>query len=216
MKQKQTTSISILIKLICVLSIIAYFYFNSKVKILYSKIDTLYMVSTIFYSAVIGMVISNNINLDSKSFQYKLRQLYKKKRNILTAYFLITSFFYFIIDIEFFQNISDSIGQNLPLLTLIIIINFIIYNLTSMGIISNKVSNIEDGAAVINEIEEKKNEIMEVMENNLKLSRTALYRAVNLSCNKENDKIYLDPLEKDLKLLKEEKGKGTYYMFLSK
>ena len=74
---------------VVMLSVAAYVYFADRVTVAYNKIDTLYMVSTIFYSAVIGMVISNNVHLGNARYRNEIRKYYRAKRNALTFFFHI-------------------------------------------------------------------------------------------------------------------------------
>jgi len=147
-----------------------YIYFANKVVVAYSKIDTLYMVSTIFYSAVIGMVISNNVHLGNAKFRNEIRKYYKAKRNSLTIFFIVTTTLYFILDISFFQDLSKSMNINLSLLALCVIILFIFYNLESMGAISSGVAMIEDNDLNEEEIKIKQTEILNYMKDNKDIS----------------------------------------------
>ena len=91
-----------IIFLVILVTVVAYIFFANKVDVSNSKVDTLYMVSTIFYSAVIGMVISNNVHLENVRYRNEIRKYYKRQRNLLTAFFIITTTLYFILDIHFF------------------------------------------------------------------------------------------------------------------
>lgn len=147
-----------------------YIYFANKVVVAYSKIDTLYMVSTIFYSAVIGMVISNNVHLGNALYRNEIRKYYRTKRNALTAFFIVTTTLYFVLDISFFQDLSKSMNINLSLLALCVIILFIFYNLESMGAISSGVAMIEDNDLNEEEIKIKQTEILNYMKDNKDIS----------------------------------------------
>lgn len=181
-------------KTLCFLFIVivigAYFYFANTADISYSKIDTLFMVSTIFFSAVIGMVISNNIHLNNEPHKKKIRNLYKIMRQKLTVFFFFTTFFYFILDITFFVDLSNLMGINLNLLTLCIIILFIAYNLLLMRDISQKIAYIEDDDSSTNSIQLRQQKILDLLQDNdgQWLSKTALLKGINVNNSKENEK----------------------------
>ena len=181
----------------------------------YNKIDTLYMVSTIFYSAVIGMVISNNVHLENAMFRRKIRRFYRIKRDTLTFFFIVTTSLFFILDIAFFQQIAKKMGINLSLLTLCVIILFILYNLSSMQEIFSSVAKIEDNDLSAEEVEITQKEILDFLqsEERLPFSRTKIFTRVNVSNTQENEKKYIQPLVSGGKLKVIQKGNSIYYKY---
>ena len=181
-----------IIFLVILVTLITYLYFANKVDVSNSKVDTLYMVSTIFYSAVIGMVISNNVHLENVRYRNEIRKYYKRQRNLLTAFFIITTTLYFILDIHFFQRLFNHFGINLPLLTLCVIILFIIYNLVSMRAISSGVAMIEDNDLTTEEIKIRQQELLEYLQdfNDMSLSKTKLLKIIDVANTKENEEKY--------------------------
>ncbi len=200
---------------IFLVTIIIYIYFANKVNVPYNKVDTLYMVSTIFYSAVIGMVISNNVHLENGYYREKIRGYYNRQRNLLTAFFIITTALYFILDIRFFQCLSVLWGVNLPLITLLVIILFIIYNLISMRVISSGVAMIEDNDLTSEDVDIRKEMIRDYVKENKasSLSRTLILKIIDVANTKDNEEKYIKPLvdEDFLKLCK--RGNVKYYKY---
>ncbi len=189
-----------------------YIYFADKADVAYDKIDTLYMVSTIFYSAVIGMVISNNVHLGNAVYRNEIRKYYRAKRNTLTVFFIVTTALYFVLDISFFQELSKRMNVNMPLLALCVIILFIFYNLESMGAISSGVAMIEDNDLNADEVKIKQKEILDFLESSgEKLSRTTILRIIDVSNTKENEQKYIIPLVNEDLLMTTKSGKTIYY-----
>ena len=196
-------------------TVVAYIFFANKVDVSNSKVDTLYMVSTIFYSAVIGMVISNNVHLENVRYRNEIRKYYKRQRNLLTAFFIITTTLYFILDIHFFQRLFNHFGINLPLLTLCVIILFIIYNLASMRVISSGVAMIEDNDLTTEDVKIRQQELVEYLRdfNDMPLSKTKILKIIDVANTKDNEEKYIKPLvdEDFLKLCK--RGNVKYYKY---
>ena len=205
-----------IIFLVILVTLITYLYFANKVDVSNSKVDTLYMVSTIFYSAVIGMVISNNVHLENVRYRNEIRKYYKRQRNLLTAFFIITTTLYFILDIHFFQRLFNHFGINLPLLTLCVIILFIIYNLVSMRAISSGVAMIEDNDLTTEEIKIRQQELLEYLQdfNDMSLSKTKLLKIIDVANTKENEEKYILPLVEEGLLKSSKKGNTNYYKYL--
>ena len=194
---------------------VAYIFFANKVDVSNSKVDTLYMVSTIFYSAVIGMVISNNVHLENVRYRNEIRKYYKRQRNLLTAFFIITTTLYFILDIHFFQRLFNHFGINLPLLTLCVIILFIIYNLASMRVISSGVAMIEDNDLTTEDVKIRQQELVEYLRdfNDMPLSKTKILKIIDVANTKDNEEKYILPLVEEGILKTSKKGNTNYYKY---
>jgi hypothetical protein len=173
------------------------------------------MVSTIFYSAVIGMVISNNVHLENVRYRNEIRKYYKKQRNLLTAFFIITTTLYFILDIHFFQRLFNHFGINLPLLTLCVIILFIIYNLASMRVISSGVAMIEDNDLTTEDVKIRQQELVEYLRdfNDMPLSKTKILKIIDVANTKDNEEKYILPLVEEGILKTSKKGNTNYYKY---
>lgn len=204
-----------IIFLVILVTLVAYIYFANKVDVSNSKVDTLYMVSTIFYSAVIGMVISNNVHLENVRYRNEIRKYYKKQRNLLTAFFIITTTLYFILDIHFFQRLFNHFGINLPLLTLCVIILFIIYNLASMRVISSGVAMIEDNDLTTEDVKIRQQELVEYLRdfNDMPLSKTKILKIIDVANTKDNEEKYILPLVEEGILKTSKKGNTNYYKY---
>lgn len=196
-------------------TVVAYIFFANKVDVSNSKVDTLYMVSTIFYSAVIGMVISNNVHLENVRYRNEIRKYYKRQRNLLTAFFIITTTLYFILDIHFFQRLFNHFGINLPLLTLCVIILFIIYNLASMRVISSGVAMIEDNDLTTEDVKIRQQELVEYLRdfNDMPLSKTKILKIIDVANTKDNEEKYILPLVEEGILKTSKKGNTNYYKY---
>ena len=204
-----------IIFLVILFTVVAYIYFANTVDVSNSKVDTLYMVSTIFYSAVIGMVISNNVHLENVRYRNEIRKYYKRQRNLLTAFFIITTTLYFILDIHFFQRLFNHFGINLPLLTLCVIILFIIYNLASMRVISSGVAMIEDNDLTTEDVKIRQQELVEYLRdfNDMPLSKTKILKIIDVSNTKDNEEKYILPLVEEGILKPSKKGNTNYYKY---
>ena len=204
-----------IIFLVILVTVVAYIFFANKVDVSNSKVDTLYMVSTIFYSAVIGMVISNNVHLENVRFRNEIRNYYKRQRNLLTAFFIITTTLYFILDIHFFQRLFNHFGINLPLLTLCVIILFIIYNLASMRVISSGVAMIEDNDLTTEDVKIRQQELVEYLRdfNDMPLSKTKILKIIDVANTKDNEEKYILPLVEEGILKTSKKGNTNYYKY---
>ena len=204
-----------IIFLVILVTAVAYIFFANKVDVSNSKVDTLYMVSTIFYSAVIGMVISNNVHLENVRYRNEIRKYYKRQRNLLTAFFIITTTLYFILDIHFFQRLFNHFGINLPLLTLCVIILFIIYNLTSMRIIASGVAMIEDNDLTTEDVKIRQQELLEYLRdfNDMPLSKTKILKIIDVANTKDNEEKYIIPLVEEGLLKQSKKGNTNYYKY---
>ena len=204
-----------IIFLVILVTVVAYIFFANKVDVSNSKVDTLYMVSTIFYSAVIGMVISNNVHLENVRYRNEIRQYYKRQRNLLTAFFIITTTLYFILDIHFFQRLFNHFGINLPLLTLCVIILFIIYNLASMRVISSGVAMIEDNDLTTEDVKIRQQELVEYLRdfNDMPLSKTKILKIIDVANTKDNEEKYILPLVEEGILKTSKKGNTNYYKY---
>lgn len=204
-----------IIFLVILVTAVAYIFFANKVDVSNSKVDTLYMVSTIFYSAVIGMVISNNVHLENVRYRNEIRKYYKKQRNLLTAFFIITTTLYFILDIHFFQRLFNHFGINLPLLTLCVIILFIIYNLASMRVISSGVAMIEDNDLTTEDVKIRQQELVEYLRdfNDMPLSKTKILKIIDVANTKDNEEKYILPLVEEGILKTSKKGNTNYYKY---
>ena len=203
-----------LYSMVVLVVVAVYVYFDDKVVVAYSKIDTLYMVSTIFYSAVIGMVISNNVHLGNALYRNEIRKYYRTKRNALTAFFIVTTTLYFVLDISFFQDLSKRMKVNLPLLALCVIILFIFYNLESMGAISSGVAMIEDNDLDAEEVKLKQQVILAYMKEcgDISVSKKKILEAIiNVRNTKENEKKYIIPLVEQGLLNDIRHGNSNYY-----
>ena len=204
-----------IIFLVILVTVVAYIFFANKVDVSNSKVDTLYMVSTIFYSAVIGMVISNNVHLENVRYRNEIRKYYKRQRNLLTAFFIITTTLYFILDIHFFQRLFNHFGINLPLLTLCVIILFIIYNLASMRVISSGVAMIEDNDLTTEDVKIRQQELVEYLRdfNDMPLSKTKILKIIDVANTKDNEEKYILPLVEEGILKTKKKGNTNYYKY---
>jgi len=204
-----------IIFLVILVTAVAYIFFANKVDVSNSKVDTLYMVSTIFYSAVIGMVISNNVHLENVRYRNEIRKYYKRQRNLLTAFFIITTTLYFILDIHFFQRLFNHFGINLPLLTLCVIILFIIYNLASMRVISSGVAMIEDNDLTTEDVKIRQQELVEYLRdfNDMPLSKTKILKIIDVANTKDNEEKYILPLVEEGILKTSKKGNTNYYKY---
>ena len=204
-----------IIFLVILVTAVAYIFFANKVDVSNSKVDTLYMVSTIFYSAVIGMVISNNVHLENVRYRNEIRKYYKRQRNLLTAFFIITTTLYFILDIHFFQRLFNHFGINLPLLTLCVIILFIIYNLASMRVISSGVAMIEDNDLTTEDVKIRQQELVEYLRdfNDMPLSKTKILKIIDVANTKDNEEKYILPLDEEGILKTSKKGNTNYYKY---
>lgn len=204
-----------IIFLVILVTVVAYIFFANKVDVSNSKVDTLYMVSTIFYSAVIGMVISNNVHLENVRYRNEIRKYYKRQRNLLTAFFIITTTLYFILDIHFFQRLFNHFGINLPLLTLCVIILFIIYNLASMRVISSGVAMIEDNDLTTEDVKIRQQELLEYLQdfNDMPLSKTKILKIIDVANTKDNEEKYILPLVEEGILKTSKKGNTNYYKY---
>ena len=204
-----------IIFLVILVTVVAYIFLANKVDVSNSKVDTLYMVSTIFYSAVIGMVISNNVHLENVRYRNEIRKYYKRQRNLLTAFFIITTTLYFILDIHFFQRLFNHFGINLPLLTLCVIILFIIYNLASMRVISSGVAMIEDNDLTTEDVKIRQQELVEYLRdfNDMPLSKTKILKIIDVANTKDNEEKYILPLVEEGILKTSKKGNTNYYKY---
>ena len=204
-----------IIFLVILVTVVAYIFLANKVDVSNSKVDTLYMVSTIFYSAVIGMVISNNVHLENVRYRNEIRKYYKRQRNLLTAFFIITTTLYFILDIHFFQRLFNHFGINLPLLTLCVIILFIIYNLASMRVISSGVAMIEDNDLTTEDLKIRQQELLEYLQdfNDMPLSKTKILKIIDVANTKDNEEKYILPLVEEGILKTSKKGNTNYYKY---
>ena len=204
-----------IIFLVILVTVVAYIFFANKVDVSNSKVDTLYMVSTIFYSAVIGMVISNNVHLENVRYRNEIRKYYKRQRNLLTAFFIITTTLYFILDIHFFQRLFNHFGINLPLLTLCVIILFIIYSLVSMRVISSGVAMIEDNDLTTEDVKIRQQELVEYLRdfNDMPLSKTKILKIIDVANTKDNEEKYILPLVEEGILKTSKKGNTNYYKY---
>ena len=204
-----------IIFLVILVTVVAYIFFANKVDVSNSKVDTLYMVSTIFYSAVIGMVISNNVHLENVRYRNEIRKYYKRQRNLLTAFFIITTTLYFILDIHFFQRLFNHFGINLPLLTLCVIILFIIYNLASMRVISSGVAMIEDNDLTTEDVKIRQQELVEYLRdfNDMPFSKTKILKIIDVANTKDNEEKYILPLVEEGILKTSKKGNTNYYKY---
>lgn len=207
-----------IIFLVILVTVVAYIFFANKVDVSNSKVDTLYMVSTIFYSAVIGMVISNNVHLENVRYRNEIRKYYKRQRNLLTAFFIITTTLYFILDIHFFQRLFNHFGINLPLLTLCVIILFIIYNLASMRVISSGVAMIEDNDLTTEDVKIRQQELVEYLRdfNDMPLSKTKILKIIDVANTKDNEEKYILPLVEEGVLKQIKRGNAVYYKYQGK
>lgn len=106
-----------------------------------NKLDTLYMVSTIFFSAVIGMVISNSVHLHYVQNKDNLRKLNNKMRNVLTLCFTVETVAYFFFD-NAHNHTSSGIHLHLIVLGLVVYSTFLY--ITAMPFISRKITEIEN------------------------------------------------------------------------
>ena len=201
--------------MVILVTVVAYIFLANKVDVSNSKVDTLYMVSTIFYSAVIGMVISNNVHLENVRYRNEIRKYYKRQRNLLTAFFIITTTLYFILDIHFFQRLFNHFGINLPLLTLCVIILFIIYNLASMRVISSGVAMIEDNDLTTEDVKIRQQELVEYLRdfNDMPLSKTKILKIIDVANTKDNEEKYILPLVEEGILKTSKKGNTNYYKY---
>ena len=204
-----------IIFLVILFTVVVYIYFANTVDVSNSKVDTLYMVSTIFYSAVIGMVISNNVHLENVRFRNEIRNYYKRQRNLLTAFFIITTTLYFILDIHFFQRLFNHFGINLSLFTLCVIVLFIIYNLVSMRVISSGVAMIEDNDLTTEDVKIRQQELLEYLQdfNDMSLSKAKLLKIIDVANTKENEEKYILPLVEEGLLKPSKKGTTNYYKY---
>ena len=85
------------ISVIFILSFLALYYFAPDLLIIdENKVDTLYMVSSIFFSAAIGMVISNNVHLEKKEFKEEIREMNSRMTILFTACFFSETIAYFL------------------------------------------------------------------------------------------------------------------------
>lgn len=137
-----------LIKMYYVLHWLLYvvFYFKTeKLPVfLLSKVEDIYMVLTIFYSAVIGMVISNNLQLKDTRLRQKLRAYYNCKRKCLTILFLISTLLYFSYDMKFIERELISLCVDISKIMVGWLLFVTAYYLLSMHMISYGIADIEE------------------------------------------------------------------------
>lgn len=136
------------IKKYCILYwvLFAAFYFMTEKlpTFLLSKVDDIYMVLTIFYSAVIGMVISNNLQLKDSHFRQQLRKYYNDKRKFLTVLFLLSTLFYFSYDMKIVERVLLPIGVDISKIMVGWLLFASAYYLFSMRMISYDIADIEE------------------------------------------------------------------------
>lgn len=105
-----------------------------------NKIDTLYMVSTIFFSAAIGMVISNNVHLDKKEFKEEIRNMNSSMTILFTTSFFVETIAYFLYN----DSYSHLYGYHIHLIVLGVIIYATLVYVFAMPIISKQIAQIEN------------------------------------------------------------------------
>lgn len=105
-----------------------------------NKIDTLYMVSTIFFSAAIGMVISNNVHLDKKEFKEEIRNMNSSMTVLFTTCFFVETIAYFLYN----DSYSHLYGYHIHLMVLGVIIYATMVYVFAMPIISKQIAQIEN------------------------------------------------------------------------
>ena len=161
------------------------------------------------------MVISNNVHLENVRYRNEIRKYYKRQRNLLTAFFIITTTLYFILDIHFFQRLFNHFGINLSLFTLCVIILFIIYNIVLIEIISYGVAMIEDNDLNTEEIKIRQQELLEYLQdfNDMSLSKAKLLKIIDVANTKENEEKYILPLVEEGILKQSKKGNTNYYKY---
>ena len=183
----------------------AVFYFKTEnlPTFLLSKVDDIYMVLTIFYSAVIGMVISNNLQLKDSHFRQQLRKYYNDKRKFLTILFLISTLLYFSYDMKFLERVLLPIGIDISKIMVGWVLFVSAYYLFSMRMISYDIANIEESD--LDEVEKSLvvESIRDILSDNKWHYAKSLLRDVDLPDTNEGVKKYIEPLIDTFNLEKE-------------
>ncbi len=183
---------------------VAFYFATEKLPVfLLSKVDDIYMVLTIFYSAVIGMVISNNLQLKDSHFRQKLRVYYNYKRKYLTILFLISTLLYFSYDMKFVERELMSLGIDIRKVMVGWLLFVTAYYLFSMRMISYDIADIEESD--LDEVEKGLvvESISEILSDNKWHYAKSLLRDVDLSDTNECVQKYIVPLIDLLNLEKE-------------
>lgn len=176
------------------LFVVFYFKTEKLPTFLLSKVDDIYMVLTIFYSAVIGMVISNNLQLKDSHFRQQLRLYYNDKRKFLTILFLISTLLYFFYDMEFVESVLLTIGVDISKIMVGWLLFASAYYLFSMRMISYDIADIEESDLD----EAEKGIVVESITDIISDSKwhyaKSLLRDVDLPDTNENVQKYIEPL----------------------
>ena len=161
---------------------------------LLSKMDDIYMVLTIFYSAVIGMVISNNLQLKDSHFRCQLRAYYNSKRKFLTILFLISTLLYFAYDMKFIEHALQPTGVDISKIVVGWLLFVTAYYLFSMRMISYDIASIEESD--LDEIEKNQviDAVLETLCDNKWHFAKRLLRDVDMPDTNEHVKKYIEPL----------------------
>jgi hypothetical protein len=176
------------------LFIVFYFKTEKLPTFLLSKVDDIYMVLTIFYSAVIGMVISNNLQLKDSHFRQKLRLYYNDKRKFLTILFLISTLLYFFYDMEFVKSVLLTIGVDITKIMVGWLLFASAYYLFSMRMISYDIADIEESDLDEAEKGIVVESITDIISDGKWHYAKSLLRDVDLPDTNENVQKYIEPL----------------------
>lgn len=120
--------------------VVLYFVAPDWVVVDQNKLDTLYMVSTIFFSAAIGMVISNNVHLEYQQNKVKIRQLNKRMTRRFIALFIVETIAYFYYN----ESVAHALGLHMHLIVLGLVIYASLYFVLSMPMVSRAIAEVED------------------------------------------------------------------------
>lgn len=182
--------------------ILTYCFFPDKLIIDQNKLDTLYMVSTIFFSAAIGMVISNNVHLNDKGFKDEIRKMNGSMTLIFTICFFLETIAYFIYE----ESFSHFLGMHLHLIVLGLVVYATLVYILAMPIVAKNIARIENNDYFEREKYEqsKENErkqqlIMDKCSNRPLLEKD-LMQQMHLKTEELND--LLDPLIEEGDLIK--------------
>lgn len=178
-----------------ILIVFIYIVFPDLIVVGQGKLDTLYMVSTIFYSAVIGMVISNNVNLHYKNNKSKIRRLNSRMTILFTCCFLVETICYFFYN----DSLSHYLGLHFHLIVLSVIVYSTIVYVTSMPIVAKSIARIEDQDFTEKEEEQNTKEYKAITREIIEYcdqpkSIDSIFTHINIENSQKNIDKYISPL----------------------
>lgn len=136
------------------LFLLVYCFFPDKLMVDQNKLDTLYMVSTIFFSAAIGMVVSNNVHLNNKEYKDEIRKMNKNMTLTFIVCFFLETIAYFIYE----ESFSHYWGMHLHLVVLGLVFYATLVYIIAMPIVAKNIARIENNDYSEREMSEQNKE----------------------------------------------------------